>query len=531
MKVIICESYEEISQNAAQIIKEQLQSKPDSVLGFATGSTPVGTYRHLIEMYNNGEIDFSKVTSFNLDEYYPISHDNPQSYHYFMRDNLFDYINLNPSKIHIPDGETDSPDEECENYEKAITEAGGIDLQILGIGRNGHIGFNEPDAKLNTKTHVTSLTDDTIDANSRFFSDDEVIPDKALTMGMATILSSRKIIILANGHTKHNAVSELLSDSITTGNPSTMLKLHPNVTLICDRAAYADMRIGIDIGGMSAKLGVVDDSNKIIDRIHIPLTKDSNAMKIANDLASACEEFIKKYPISTIGIGSPGIIKDEHVTAVNLPFDKFPIGKVIEEHLNLPVKVANDANCAALGEDIAGAGANVKNMILITLGTGIGAGIIIDDKIYSGRCSAGEAGHICINVDGLQCSCGSYGCWERYASASALIEQTYAAVKANPDSILAKLSEKEVTGKTAFDAAEQGCPVAKKVLDRYTDYLAAGIISLSNLLDPELILISGGISNAGEKLLTPLRAKLPENVPIRIAELKNDAGIIGAAAL
>ena len=528
MKVIVCDNYDEMSKKAAELLKEQLDTKPDSVLGFATGSTPVGTYKCLIDMYQKKEIDFSKVTSFNLDEYYPIKQDNPQSYHYFMNENLFNYINLDKSKIHIPNGDTEMPQEECIAYDRAVSEAGGVDLQILGIGRNGHIGFNEPDETLVVHTHVTSLTKNTIEANSRFFKEDEVIPTEAITMGMSTILSARKILLLANGRAKHDAVRELLSDGITTSNPSTMLKLHPDVTLICDRAAYADMQIGIDIGGMSVKVGVVDE-NKIIDRKSIPVDENTDALTLTELIADVCREFSEEYPITSIGVGTPGYIKNGCVTAVNLPFKDYPLADELSARLNVPVALGNDADCAAFGEALAGAGKDVENMVLITIGTGIGSGIIIDNKIYSGAGSAGEAGHICIEQNGLQCNCGRKGCWEQYASAAALIRNAKKAASENPDSVLA--SFEEITAKSVFEAMDKGCEVAKKVFDKYLDYLASGLTDIINLLDPELILISGGISNANGKLLNPLLKKLPDSANVAIAVLKNDAGIIGAAAL
>lgn len=528
MKVIVCDNYDEMSFKAAQLLKAQLNEKPDSILGFATGSTPVGTYKYLIDMYNKNEIDFSKVTSFNLDEYYPIKNDNPQSYHYFMNENLFDHINLDKSKIHIPNGDTDNPEEECIAYDRAVSEAGGVDLQILGIGRNGHIGFNEPDEALVAGTHVTSLTESTIEANSRFFSEDEVIPTQALTMGMSTILSSKKILILANGESKHDAVRELLTGGITTSNPSTMLKLHPDVTLICDRAAYADMQIGIDIGGMSVKFGVVDN-NKIIDRKSIPVSDAMTADELTDAIASVCRGLMREYPISSIGMGTPGYIKNGNVTAVNLPFNNYPLADNLAARVNLPVSIGNDADCAAYGEALAGAGKDVKNMVLITIGTGIGSGIIINNKIYTGAGSAGEAGHLCIEQNGLQCNCGRKGCWEAYASATALIRDAKLAVKKNPDSALASLEE--INPKTIIETAENGCEVAKKVFADYLGYLASGLTDIINLLDPELILISGGVSNAGDSLLIPLLKKLPANSRVKIATLKNDAGIIGAAAL
>ena len=236
MQVIICDNYEEMSREGAKIIASQVILKPNSVLGLATGSTPVGLYQNLIKMYQNKEIDFSNVTSFNLDEYYPISPDNDQSYHYFMEENLFKSVNIKES--FVPDGSGSDIEKVCEDYEEKIKAYGGIDLQLLGIGQNGHIGFNEPDEFLIPNTHCTDLTEDTIKANSRFFESIDQVPTKAITMGMATILNSKKILILANGKNKHNAVKALLDDKITTNVPATMLKVHPDVVLIVDKDAY-----------------------------------------------------------------------------------------------------------------------------------------------------------------------------------------------------------------------------------------------------------------------------------------------------
>ena len=242
MRVILCDNYDEVSMAATKLVESQVNLKPDCVLGLATGSTPVGMYNRLIEKCKNGELDFSEVKTFNLDEYYPISRDNNQSYYYFMNENLFDEINIKKENIHIPNGEAKDVEAECEDYEKMIEEAGGIDLQILGIGQNGHIGFNEPDENLNSKTHVTGLTESTIKANSRFFDSIEDVPTKALTMGIATILKSRKIILMACGVEKSDAVAELLTDDIKTDNPATMLKVHPDVVLICDKDAYSKVK-------------------------------------------------------------------------------------------------------------------------------------------------------------------------------------------------------------------------------------------------------------------------------------------------
>lgn len=238
MKVILCENYEEMSAKAANIFAAQLTLKPDSILGLATGSTPVGMYKKLIEMNKAGDIDFSAVKTFNLDEYYPIKRDNSQSYFTFMNENLFSHINIDMANTHVPNGETEDPEAECKAYEEKLTAAGGVDLQVLGIGENGHIAFNEPDDALFSYTHVTGLTESTIKANSRFFDSEKDVPTKALTMGMASIMSAKKIVLLANGANKKAAVKELLNDKITTSVPATLLKLHPDVVLICDKAAY-----------------------------------------------------------------------------------------------------------------------------------------------------------------------------------------------------------------------------------------------------------------------------------------------------
>ncbi len=238
MRVIVCDTYEEMSKEAAKIMAAQVHMKPNCVLGLATGSTPVGAYNELVAMYKNGEIDFNDVTTFNLDEYYPIKRDNDQSYYYFMHDNLFNHINISEERIHVLNGEVADPEKECADYDKHIEEHGGIDLQLLGIGRNGHIAFNEPDENLVAATHVTGLTEDTIDANARFFANIKDVPTKSLTMGMAPIMKARKILILINGKGKHAALAKLLSGEISTSCPATMLNMHNDVVVICDKEAY-----------------------------------------------------------------------------------------------------------------------------------------------------------------------------------------------------------------------------------------------------------------------------------------------------
>ncbi len=238
MRFIVCSDYAEMCAECTKQISAQIILKPNSVLGLATGSTPIGVYENLVQLYQNNELDFSGVTTFNLDEYYPISADNTQSYHFFMQSHLFSKINIKPQNIHILDGMPADIEKECRDYEKAIVRSGGIDLQLLGIGKNGHIGFNEPGKNLNATTHLTDLTETTIESNARFFKNVNEVPRKALTMGISTILRSKKIILLASGFEKHMAVQSLLTDNINTQTPATMLKVHPDVLLICDKEAY-----------------------------------------------------------------------------------------------------------------------------------------------------------------------------------------------------------------------------------------------------------------------------------------------------
>ena len=238
MKIIVCENYAEMSARAAELIADLVKAKPDCVLGLATGSTPVGMYKELIAKNTAGEISFKDVTTYNLDEYYPIEPTHEQSYRYFMNVNLFDHIDIDKAKTFVPNGLTENPEEEGAAYDAAIEAAGGVDLQVLGIGQNGHIAFNEPDDALIAGTHITSLTDDTIEANSRFFASKEDVPTRAFTMGIGSIMKAKKIILLANGANKHAAIAQMLDDKITTQCPATILKAHPDVYLFCDKAAY-----------------------------------------------------------------------------------------------------------------------------------------------------------------------------------------------------------------------------------------------------------------------------------------------------
>ncbi len=237
MKLIVCKNYDEMSAAAASVVADVMKNKPACVLGLATGSTPVGMYQKLIEMNRAGELDFSEVTTVNLDEYYPISPENDQSYRYFMNENLFNHVNIDKARTFVPDGQAADPAAACEAYEETVAKVGAADIQVLGIGQNGHIGFNEPDSALEVKTHVTSLTESTIKANARFFASEADVPTKALTMGIGTILNAKKIIILANGAAKHDAVAKMLEGKLDTSCPASMLNLHADVTVICDEAA------------------------------------------------------------------------------------------------------------------------------------------------------------------------------------------------------------------------------------------------------------------------------------------------------
>ena len=236
MRFIVCEDYDELSKKAAEFVSAQIMLKPNCNLGLATGSTPIGMYKNLVDM----NLDFSEVTTFNLDEYYPILRSNPQSYHYFMTEHLYKWVNLKKDHIFIPNGETKDPAQECIDYEKAIAEHGGLDLQILGIGQNGHIGFNEPSATLNSYTHITDLTQNTIEVNSRFFNSIDEVPTKALTMGIATIMRANRILLLASGKEKARVVQALKGNMIDPEIPATILAAHNNVTVIADKAAFGE---------------------------------------------------------------------------------------------------------------------------------------------------------------------------------------------------------------------------------------------------------------------------------------------------
>ncbi len=241
MNIIVVKDYKEMSRKAAHLFVGQILQKPDSVLGLATGSTPVGLYEELVKFYKEGMIDFEKVISFNLDEYIGLDPSHEQSYAYFMRKNLFDHINISDENWFVPSGTAEHINEECAQYEKMIAGAGGIDMQILGIGRNGHIGFNEPDIKFEATTHMVALDDQTISDNARFFETIDEVPKTAISMGIKTIMQSRCIILLASGEEKATAVAGMVNGKIIPELPASVLQLHPNVTVIVDEAAASKL--------------------------------------------------------------------------------------------------------------------------------------------------------------------------------------------------------------------------------------------------------------------------------------------------
>ncbi len=239
MKIIKTTDYNDMSRKAAHIISAQIIYKPNSVIGLATGSTPLQTYNYLIDWYKKGDLDFSQVTTFNLDEYYGLTKLNKQSYYYFMQDKLFNHININPDNVHIPDGTNQNVEQECLKYEKAILDAGGIDLQLLGCGHNGHIGFNEPSDVFNTDTHLVNLTESTIQANKRFFESEDDVPRKSYTMGIKTIMNAQKILMIVSGESKKEIVKKAFFGPVTPMVPASILQLHRDFTLVVDEDAFS----------------------------------------------------------------------------------------------------------------------------------------------------------------------------------------------------------------------------------------------------------------------------------------------------
>ncbi|MBO8415369.1 MAG: glucosamine-6-phosphate deaminase [Proteobacteria bacterium] len=239
MRIYRAKNYQELSRKAANIISAQVIIKPNCVLGLATGSSPIGTYKQLIEWYNKGDLDFSEVKSVNLDEYRGLGIESDQSYVYFMHHNFFDHINIKPENINLPNGKNPDAAAECARYEKVIESLGGIDLQLLGIGRNGHIGFNEPGSAFERLTHCVDLTESTIEANKRFFASADDVPRQAYTMGIQSIMHARRIVLIASGEDKAQAVHDAFFGPVTPEVPASVLQLHQEVYLVADEAALS----------------------------------------------------------------------------------------------------------------------------------------------------------------------------------------------------------------------------------------------------------------------------------------------------
>ena len=239
MQIYRAKDYEDMSRKAANIIASQVVLKPDCVLGLATGSTPIGAYKNLVEKYEQGDLDFSQVTTVNLDEYKGLPRENDQSYYYFMHDNLFDHVNVKPENTHLPDGTKEDSDEECARYEELIRTLGGQDLQILGLGHNGHIGFNEPDAIFEKATHCVDLQESTIEANKRFFASADDVPKQAYTMGIGTIMQAKKILVVVSGEDKADTVAKAFFGPVTPEVPASILQFHKDVILVADEAALS----------------------------------------------------------------------------------------------------------------------------------------------------------------------------------------------------------------------------------------------------------------------------------------------------
>lgn len=241
MRIIVTKDYKDMSRKAANIISAQIITKPDCVLGLATGSSPIGTYDQLVEWYEKGDLDFSKVSSVNLDEYRGLEHSHDQSYYYFMHEHLFDRVNIDPANTNVPDGTEPDAEKECKRYEELIASYGGVDLQLLGLGHNGHIGFNEPAPAFDKVTHCVDLTESTIEANKRFFASADDVPRQAYTMGIGTIMKAKKILVVVSGEDKADIVAKAFYGEVTPEVPASILQFHPDVTVVVDEAAASKL--------------------------------------------------------------------------------------------------------------------------------------------------------------------------------------------------------------------------------------------------------------------------------------------------
>lgn len=309
--------------------------------------------------------------------------------------------------------------------------------------------------------------------------------------------------------------------------------------------------LGVDLGGTNIKAGITDENGNILLKSSIRTDSEGNAKKIADQMVGLCQSLVEKSEISmddvvSVGVGIPGTVDAETGMVIycnNLDMDGAPVGAMMQEALQKPVHLANDASCAALGEFFCGSGKQYNSIILVTLGTGVGGGIILNGKLWEGLEGAGaEIGHMVLHAGGEPCSCGRRGCFEAYSSATALVNQTKAAMRKHPLSLLNAVADKsgKVSAKTAFDAMRKGDTVAKDVVENYLFYLSEGVANLINIFAPEAIILGGGVCNEGDTLLVPLKEQvvakcyggdLIHHADISIASLGNDAGLIGAAML
>lgn len=240
MRILKVKNYDEMSKKAAAVIAAQIVAKPDSVLGLATGSTPIGTYQYLVKKYQERELDFSGIKTANLDEYKGLTKENDQSYYYFMNTNLFQHVNVDMNNTNIPNGMAEDADAECSRYEEVIKELGGVDLQLLGLGHDGHIGFNEPEDHFAKQTHCVDLTEMTIEANKRFFASADDVPKQAFTMGIGTIMRARKVLMIVSGKDKAAILKEALYGPVTPQVPASILQFHPDAIVIADEDALSE---------------------------------------------------------------------------------------------------------------------------------------------------------------------------------------------------------------------------------------------------------------------------------------------------
>ena len=248
MNVQVVENYNEMSAEGAMVVARQIRDKPSAVIGFATGSTPIGLYQSLIQMHRNEGLDFSHITTFNLDEYVGLKAEDRQSYHSFMYEHLFSHVNVKPAQVYIPNGMAEDLEAHCIWYESEIARFGGLDMQILGIGTNGHLGFNEPGSSLGSRTRVVSLAQTTVRDNARFFGHIDEVPEKAITMGLDTIMDARSLLLLGSGAGKAEAIRASLEGPLTVMEPASVLQLHPQIRFIIDREAASRLMYSHDRG-------------------------------------------------------------------------------------------------------------------------------------------------------------------------------------------------------------------------------------------------------------------------------------------